>query len=103
VPGFAGSGVDPLDDDFVGFAELGVLAAAGFEGIQGPDVAALEFERAIGYVRQAFWPLREFTDRLLKPRSPGRRPAHGEPAHPCAPALQQPPSAASKPPNLLLI
>jgi hypothetical protein len=28
--------------DFVGFAELGVLAAAGFERVQGPDVATFE-------------------------------------------------------------
>jgi hypothetical protein len=31
APGFAGAGVDPLDDELVGFAELGILAATGFE------------------------------------------------------------------------
>ena len=45
APGFAGAGVDPLDDELVGFAELGVLAAAGFERVQSPDVAAFELAK----------------------------------------------------------
>ena len=42
APGFAGPGVDPADDEFAGGGQLGVEPAAGFEGIQGPDVAAFE-------------------------------------------------------------
>jgi hypothetical protein len=42
APGFSGSWVDPFDDDFGWFGELGVVAAAVFEGFQGAEVGAFE-------------------------------------------------------------
>lgn len=35
APGFSGAGVDPFDDDFGWLGELGVVAAAVFEGFEG--------------------------------------------------------------------